>query len=273
MEAADYRGYCEDCKHQIETFTARHFDWRGAWRLNRQALGFDLLRAPVNVFWAPVWVVAQVFAWLCRRLRLPRVANALATLPPGLKTSVQAQVRADVDAEILRQRPQALSPLQQQIIERALDRYITARQATAEISANIGILVVGFLIFDAFTPGGLGVGQMLAENVAWYAAVQDFWLGSSFGRLWYGWFPPDTPLWLTIVGIVIGLSLIALLAAFSGLVSDPIQRLFRLHQRRLRRMMAAIERDLQASNETGFRISEPFWARLMDGLDWLKFGL
>lgn len=46
----------------VASFCAQHFSWRGAWSLNRQALGLDLLRAPLNVFYAPLWVLLQISA-------------------------------------------------------------------------------------------------------------------------------------------------------------------------------------------------------------------
>lgn len=36
------------CRARIPAFTARHFGFAGTWRLHREALGLDLLRAPLT---------------------------------------------------------------------------------------------------------------------------------------------------------------------------------------------------------------------------------
>ena len=46
--------YFAACRRRVPAFTARHFRLAGTLRLHRQALGLDLLLAPLNVFFRDV---------------------------------------------------------------------------------------------------------------------------------------------------------------------------------------------------------------------------
>ena len=46
------RCYLAERRARVAPFTRRHFSFRGALRINRWALGKDLLRTPTNVLWS-----------------------------------------------------------------------------------------------------------------------------------------------------------------------------------------------------------------------------
>lgn len=248
-------------------FCARHFSWRGALRLNRHALGWDLLRAPCNVFYAPVWLLLQMLGLLAGRLGAHRASRALNAVPAGLPTRVHSVLRACLRDELL---PRATSETERRVTALAMDRYLAARSATAEVTANVVVLAAGLLAFRHLTPGGLGLGRQTSDAIMLEWASREFWAGQALGALWYRWFPPDTPLWLTAACIAMALALIAVAAALSGIVADPLQQAAGLHCRRLRRLCDVLERDLRAAQARGYRPPEPFWARLFDVMDWLR---
>jgi hypothetical protein len=81
------------------------------------------------------------------------------------------------------------------------------------------------------TPGMLTLGPSIAAVVAQQAAIEAFPLGTGLGVIWYSLFPAS-PSPELVVGIMVGLGLLgAPLAAFVGIVADPIQRRLSLHQR------------------------------------------
>ena len=90
--------------------------------------------------------------------------------------------------------------------------------------------------------------------------------GAGVGGLWYGLFPAAAPAAVT-AGVTGGVLLGgALLAAFSGVATDPLQRRFGLHQRRLRRLIDGLERALL--EQTGrFTVRDHYVARVLDLLD------
>ena len=62
----------------VQAFIRRHFSGRGAFRTHRAALGLDLLRTPINVALAPVFLVVRLTALILIRLRVARVGRWLA---------------------------------------------------------------------------------------------------------------------------------------------------------------------------------------------------
>lgn len=257
----------------LKGFCQRHFSWRGSIGLNRAALGFDLLRAPFNVFYAPVWLTLQLLGAMAHRIGHPRLGSNLQAVPPGLKTKVHSELCRRIEVELLPEiLPDELDENQNRLIRRALDGYIAARNATSEIVANLLVLLSGAMLFHSFTPGGMGWGKQAAQVLTAQWAASHSWAGEWLGGIWYGWFPPDTPLWLTLACIGGALTFIAVTAALSGLVADPLQNIMGLQQRRLRRMLVSLRHALADEHHPQWRPPEPFLARLFDGLDWLRFG-
>jgi hypothetical protein len=56
-------------------------------------------------------------------------------------------------------------------------------------------------------------------------------------------------------------------SAFAGVVADPIQRKLGLHQARLRRMIDALERQMEDPISPGFVVHDHYVARLLDLFD------
>ena len=104
------------------------------------------------------------------------------------------------------------------------------------------------------------------EPLPWFAFAP---LGGWLGGVWYGLFPvaPGLGLVMTTTG---GLMLAsATFAAFAGVISDPIQRATGLHQRRLEKMVNALERQFFDPGAPGFAVHDHYVARLLDLFDLL----
>ena len=84
----------------IRAFARRQFGLRGTLRLHRAALGWDLLRAPINVLLAPVFLLTRILAWLTRLARWPAFSAWLSSRRIFLETAVAAQVDTAVTAFI-----------------------------------------------------------------------------------------------------------------------------------------------------------------------------
>jgi hypothetical protein len=107
---------------------------------------------------------------------------------------------------------------------------------------------------------------MLAQELARREAIEGFWLGSAAGSLWYTWFPTTasaTELVATTMVVMFGF---ALLATFTGLITDPLQQLLGLHERRLRRLVDTLERSA-LGEEASLSLPDPYIARLTDLAD------
>ena len=66
------------------------------------------------------------------------------------------------------------------------------------------------------------------------------------------------------------MALLAILAAFAGLLIDPIQYHLGIHQRRLRKMIEQLEIDIQQQAQSRFNPKDPYIARIMDIVDAVK---
>ena len=113
----------------------------------------------------------------------------------------------------------------------------------------------------------MSLGPATAQVLVQHAAIAGFPLGSGAGALWYGVFPAAAPAALTI-GLTGGLLAAgAVVGAFSGVVTDPIQRQLGLHHRRLKRLIDCLERELTGQGDSRFVVRDHYVARTLDVIE------
>ena len=300
--------YLNETRARILSFVDDHFSFRGTLALHRRAIGWDLLRAPVNVLLAVPQVLLLLGSGLARWARWNRAADWLANRQILLATDVAREIDWLVYTELLRlpyrQGPRestrdALAELvfddprietaSRDVFERAGRRmtdadfrrdledklavYTGSRSAASELTTAAVSVAVGATAFKQLTPGVVSLGPAIATAAAQQAAIASFPLGAGLGSLWYGVFPAS-PSPLTTIGVTVGLALaFSVLSAFAGVVADPVQRLLGIHRRRLRRLVAAIERNLQGHGPERFEVRDHYVARILDIADILRMAL
>jgi hypothetical protein len=128
-------------------------------------------------------------------------------------------------------------------------------------------LSAGALAVRRLTPGALSLGPSLATIIAQQTAVAAFPLGETLGGLWYGLFPaaPSALLVGALTGGLLAATTVA--SAFAGVVADPLQRRLGLHQRRLNKMLDALERQMEDPAARRFVVHDHYVARLLDLFD------
>lgn len=294
------RRYFAERRARVGPFVDRHFSLRGAAALHREALGWDVLRAPVNLVLAAPEVGLKLAEAITRRLGARRVARRLGGHSLLLRTRVSRRLDWLIRTELLempaegaprdalaetvlqdwRVRPALLQALQaigerrddpafRQRLEHALATYVGTRANAAEIATGLLTLSAGAVAVNKLTPGMATLGPSLAAAIAQQGAIASFPLGSSLGALWYGMYPVAPPLALTI-GLTGGLMLGAAgFAAFSGVLTDPVQRRLGLHRRRLLRLIDALERQMHDRDAPEFAVRDHYVARLLDLFDLL----
>jgi hypothetical protein len=283
------RAYFAERRARVPAFARRRFGLIGTLKLHRHALGWDILKAPVNVMLSPVLILSRLGAWAAgragavplaawlgrRRILLP-TAVAIATeraivvdlleLPwtgPGKPSDANALAAAMLAQPtlggLIRQRAAAGEQT-----ARALSDYGGTRSAVAEMTTALGTMGAGALAFNTLTPGMVSLAPTLAAVLAHQAAVASFPLGAMLGSAWYGVFPTAASPWL-LVGITAAMmGLGALVAAFAGVIADPIQTALGLHQRRLNRLIDTMEDSFTGSGRRAFAAREHYLARLLD---------
>jgi hypothetical protein len=296
--------YFESRRSRVSAFVDRHFSLAGSLTLHRRALGWDVLKVPMNILLAVPNIGLQLSAVAARRVRAKRMSRFLASRRILLDTAVGREIAWLVMTELLelpyRQGDRicykdALAqtilssphletvlsetfdaigrrgddpPLRTQL-EQAMSTYTSTRAAAAEITATLVTLGAGVAAVKRFTPGAVVLGPALASVITQQAAVASFPLGATLGGLWYAAFPvAATPILIAgVTGSLMAASAVA--AAFSGIVADPIQRRLGLHQRRIRRLVDVLECQFNGDGNAGFIVRDQYVARLMSLLELL----
>ncbi|WP_243642123.1 DUF6635 family protein [Rhodovulum steppense] len=283
------RAYFSQRRARVPGFVRERFGLRGTLALHRHALGWDILRAPANMLLSPVLVLSRLGAgaagrlgarrasgWLAsRRVLLPTAVSRAAEraivvelleLPwdgPGGTSSADALARAILAEPSLARLVAARREAGAQSA-RALSEYGGTRSAVAEVTTALGALGAGAFAFHSLTPGMLSLAPGLAAVLAQQAAIAAFPLGGLMGSAWYGLFPAAASP-LLMAGVALGLVASgALAAAFAGVIADPVQAALGLHERRLNRLIDAMEDAFAGNGERGFAAREHYLARLLD---------
>jgi len=134
----------------------------------------------------------------------------------------------------------------------------------ADLGNTALMLSAGALTFSKLTPGALSLGPAVAALLAQQAAISSFPLGVGFGTLWYGLFPSTPSMALMIGATTLLMMMAASVAALSGVLLDPIQSGLGVHQRRLRRLIDRLARQLTGAEQGAYHVREHYAARLVD---------
>ncbi len=279
----------------VDAFVQRHFTWPGTLRLHGAALGLDILRAPINVMLSPILLLARGLAWICRKLRWARAADWLADRRLLLRTAVSARVEAAILGELLDVplaagralpdraamsrailaapqframiRSQGSVAEAQRVADRitgAIGDYTGTRSSIAEFTTGLVTLAIGAFAFQALTPGMISMAPGVAGAVSQGTAVAEFPLGASLGGVWYGVFPVG-PSPALIAATVAGLMLMgSVIAAFAGVIADPVQVRLGIHRRRLLRLLDTLDAEIGGSRDRPFAAREHALARVFD---------
>jgi hypothetical protein len=95
------RKYIATRRERIDSFVDRHFTLVGSLALHRRAIGWDLLRAPANLFLAGPALSVKLASWAARRAGNHRLAAWLAGRRLLVETDVGREVEWLVATELL----------------------------------------------------------------------------------------------------------------------------------------------------------------------------
>lgn len=290
--------YIAERRAAVRPFVDRHFSRSGTLRLHRAALGWDIIRAPINLALAIPNLVAKIVcawmrryrggapAWLDGRDLLLRTAvdreiewlvySELLELPfsQGKRSSgkdalseavmLHSEVETAINDSIEAIDAPGRDPEIAAKLAANLERYTGSRAATADITTAFSSIGAGALFFQQLTPSALSLGPATAALLDHHWAVASFPLGETLGGVWYGIFPPEPSAEL-VAGMTGGLVLTtAILAAFAGVLADPVQRALGIHHRRLNKLIDALESDLVSPDDGRFAARAHYIARLID---------
>ena len=296
------RRYFDERRKRVKPFIDRNFSLRGSIRLHRAAVGWDIARAPLNLTMAAPQVGLLLAAKAAGKIGASRLASSLSGKRLVVHTAVGKELSwrlhtellelpyrsddrvsaRDALAETILADPRVVAaltpaleaigtrgddPALRQRLEAAMTEYTRSRAAATEITTALLSLSTGALALRKLTPGALSLGPTLAAAIAQRAAVMSFPMGGALGSVWYTLFPvaPSAVLVAGLTGGLLAASTVA--AAFAGIVADPVQRKLGLHERRLHRMLNALERQMEDPAAPGFAVHDHYVARLLDLFD------
>jgi len=294
--------YIKSRRAKVPHFVEQYFSFRSAVRLNKKALGSDLYKAPVNILWAFPYTGLKASSSLLKRMGLKKIPSLFERLPVGFETNVQKEVnwliytelleipythgkrKSNKDAlfeEILNQpeiSSQFISELSQissksnnpkfrPSLEKNLTEYSKSRIAAADLAGSIITLAGGAALFKKMTPGAMAIGGSLATAVAQQAAISHFILGTTLGGFYYSIFPVSASVGLVIASTGTIMAALAILTSFSGIITDPIQSKLGIHQKRLKKLIDCLGRELRGLGDSKFKIKDQYVARVFDLLD------
>lgn len=287
---------------KVAAFVDRNFSPRGALGLHRSALGFDLLRAPANIAMGFATLGKSAASAGLRLAGRKGAADALAARSLFLETAVGREVQWRVMTELFelpiaqrRRRserdalietvladPRLLAHFAETLdaigrrsddaafrrrLAEAMTTYVGSRAAASDLSSSLFAAAAGMAAYQQFTPGMTTLSASVAATVAHKSAIAGFSLGPWLGGIWYSMFSVSTPP-LIYAGVFAGMMLpLAALTAFAGIVADPLQRSLGLHQRRLHRLVDALDASLRGG-DARFSVRDHYAARMLDFVDW-----
>ncbi len=296
--------YLQARRQKIPEFVRTHFSLAGALKINRKALGADLIKAPANAIWIVPLTVVRALAALAAATGFKNIAALGRRLPSGFKTAVQEEIDSLIFRELLQlprpgdregtadallaeilDQPEIQNLIQDQLglirvksqhegfrrsLEARLKDYSLGRTAINELSGNIIALAGGATMLGKMTPGGISFGTMLAGAIAQQSAISSFFLGPALGGVYYSIFPASASLGLAVASTGSVLAVLAIFSAFSGIIADPLQARLGVHERRLHRLIDGLEEALRGRGDSGMPVREIYLARIFDLIDLLK---
>lgn len=268
--------YFAACRQRIPAFVEANYGWPGAVALNRFAWGIDVLVAPINFLMGFPNFLLRVLALLLELMRARRAARWLLRRHLGFRTKVQEALTRRIMEDLLAL-PISPGEVSDPFIRRVaaaarepITIYVQTRNVAADITAGTLAAIVGVVAFSQFTPGSISAGAVIARAVAREQAISEFALGEVAGRLFYTMFPVHPSPTVVVVTLLAVTFTIAIVAAFSGFLHDPVQARTGIHGRRLTQLTEAIEAATSPSAAKAYRPKDVFFGRVYDVVDWLK---
>ena len=228
---------------EVRRFVRARYGLKGTLRLHRAALPWDILCAPVNVTLSPLFLLIKLGARIATLCRLPGLGRWLAGRRIFLASDLSRQLEADLKGFFAGLDRKGLAPdASEEEVAAAIASHSETRNAVAEITTSLVVLLAGLLLFHRATPGILSLASPVARLRAQDQAIEDFALGNWIGGMWYGLFPTElSTAQLLVTGLLLAAAA-SLVTTFAGLLADPFQLWTGIHRRRLTRMLQRLDR-------------------------------
>lgn len=298
------KSYIRERESRIDEFVRHHFSFRGSLKIHRHALGWDMIRVPVNIIWSVVNIFLVLVGFLAGLLGRKKLQGFIKKFPLGLRTNMDRHINWLIVTELLElpakegqkvSKKDALmaeilkdqdlqsvfnevldafsvpsnSPEFRAKLEAKLAEYGTTRTASSDLASNAILLVTSKAAFGQASFGTLGAGTAVSATLANSLAASNFWLGSTAGAYYYALFPIAASARLLMAVTAVIAAILALVSTFAGVLTDPLQAKLGIHQKRLKKLVNAVGEDLESKQGSSFHLREKYAGRLFDIIDLL----
>ncbi|MBM3487247.1 MAG: hypothetical protein FJX67_11555 [Alphaproteobacteria bacterium] len=297
--------YIADRHARVDAFVDRTFSFRGALRLHKAAIGWDLLRAPANVALAAPSLALRLATTASRRAQWEEATRFLSgqrlffTTDVGRELEwrlvvdllelpyVQPRRRSEHDAlavlilddPVIRPaivetmaaiRSRAADPGFRDWLADSLAQYAATRIAAADLATSLVATATGGVAFQSLTPGLVSLAPLVARALAQKIVATSVPLGAGVVGFWSAGATKTGAATLAL-GMTGGMMAVAtVLVAFAGVVTDPIQRRLGVHDARLHRLIDCLAAALRGEDGAQFVVRDVYVARVLDLIDVLR---
>jgi hypothetical protein len=297
--------YIKERKSKIPDFVNTHFTFNGTLKLHKKALGKDLYRTPLNIFWSVPYLMIRISAGLLNKIGKKDLSLRLTRIPRGLRTDMENEIKWLIYTELLEIpfeqsgkvflkdallesilsqkevvalmvdylseiKNKSENPEFRSSLEKKLKEYTSSRVAVSDIAGSIITIAASYFTFNKAVPGVFSAGNITAATIAQQIAISNFWLGSNLGAIYYGIFPAAPSMGLIMASTGAIMTALALLSSFIGIITDPIQVKLGIHKKRLNKFIDMFQSELKGTGKSEYKIKDHYLARVFDIIDLLK---
>ena len=296
------QSYIKQCHERVNDFVRTHYGFKGAFAINKKAIGLDMLKTPLNIIWTAPYFLLSNSGKLSQRLSNNKFGQRLSSLPAGFTTDVEKQVQWLIYDELLQlpyqqadrqsqhnalfdcilQQPQLITLFSDSFsqiaklaedteaklqFEQQLAQYVDSRKAAAELSSVLIAAASGYVANRGVSLGALSLGSTLAGSVSTHAAISSFTLGNTLGAFYYSVFPVSTAASTVILSTGAVAMLLGMVASYTGMITDPIQKSLGWHNKKLHRLIDNLGEQLQSEQAQSLAYKDAYVARIIDLAD------
>lgn len=299
---AGVKQYAESRRKMVPEFVESNYSMSGAFELNKKAFGLDMLRTPANILWTPPYFLLSQSGKLAKKISKGKFGESLERLPSGFKTDVENEVTWRIHTQLLElpyqddernyqgnalfssilEQPELKVVFEESFqliadivndekgllkLQKNLENYVDSRKAAAELSSVLVSIATGYVANKGVNLGALSLGSTLASTIAYHSAVSSFALGNTLGALYYSVVPVSATkatLIMSTGGVAV---LLGLVASYTGMVTDPLQKSLGWHDKKLHKLIDNIEQQFNSGSSDAVSYKDGYVARVLDLAD------
>jgi hypothetical protein len=243
--------FLHEKKLKIPQFLELHLDKSECLKIQKRYLMQDLVRNPINVFWAMPYFSIKKFLEIVEKIGFDKAASISQKIPKSFKTDYQKEIERlitddffdldELESKLGESCSKTLTKDLKQEVRSEIAQYCAKQNEVSDLIASGVIVLLSHFTFGDKSLDLFGIGSKIANKWAYKKASSEFLLGEGLGNVFYKYSPPtptDKQVYLFTSLVLIGF---ALLTTVIGVLSIPTQKRFGITSRQLHKLMNNIQ--------------------------------